>query len=387
MTVELCDYARFGTGVQGKCLGGLSIAPSPSFLVMSSIYNISVASGVYAQEPFTFTLPFFPSLLSKTQQTRDCYSTKLSCEKYNFASSSFEQTGCTLQAQNVNMDVRDNIVGALCTCDHLTSVAVLLRYEPNTNMCGKESSDYIMLALFGMLGLVLLFECFWFAYRNRRLGLLLCLILFGVVLCRIILLAKASLSIFSAAFLTLVPSAVCFALFLYLLIHWQVLFAMTLHPFAKFRAFCIVALVCILVAVVANSIAVGVSSDVSSSIFIAKIGSYFLPVISGSVCLLILASVRELRSTSADYVTESSLNIRFRSCHRWTVLGFTVCVSWYIFIASCLCVKIVEGLPLVRNSVAFLVVDLLLVCTLGSLLAITNQKNIQDSGRVQLESS
>lgn len=79
------------------------------------------------------------------------------CEWQDPVTLRFLTSGCELTQEDVQLG--GGVVGAQCTCDHLTVFALVLRTEQHQQpLCVAVTADYVMLVLYTMLSMLLIVQ-------------------------------------------------------------------------------------------------------------------------------------------------------------------------------------------------------------------------------------
>lgn len=380
-TRDLCTVALIGPGLQSNCVTSpptpVIIPPNPKFVIVSPVLNITINSSELAGSTFMFTLPINPAIRQGIVN-QNCYGSQISCAWQQPETGEFLESGCDLTAENVNMG--SGVVGSQCTCTHLTVFALVLRSELRGNaLCQAETSDYVLLGLYGILTVVVLVQICRLAHARvfGRTFAMHALLFISPLLRIIYLVAKPVInSVAGLVFLGLVPSSLALSLFIHLLLAWASIqmFSMKTSPFSKFRIPFIVTIVCVFLLTFAIVVAVAVAPDPTTEKNVVIYGSYVLAVFFAIVCILVLLSglgLNQMLKKNAAGV--SSKNSRWRVLARYRVLFSTLGLSLCLFFEAALWIAAVQEDILVSSSAtlatstAFYVCDWISLCVLTAL--------------------
>lgn len=378
--VDFCALTQADPGLQVDCVASTPKptpapgSPTPVFTIISPILNIT--RNDTNATTFVFTLPIFPQALAQLGRVvpQPCSGQQMTCEWQDPHTAEFLQSGCVVSATNV--DLGSGIMGTQCTCEHLTVFAIVLRDEMQlAPLCQAEQVDYVLIALYGVLGVFLSIQIArLFFHRVIRISLAQHSLLLLACLLRVaFLIAKPVIdSLPGLVMLGLLPSAISLSLFIYLLLTWASLqlFAMKVSPFAKLRVPFVLVTICVFLLIVAIVVAVAVTDgDGQTHIDIVTDGSYVLAALYFVVCLLVLISGLGLTRILSPGASRDSND--WRSAFRCRAFSATIGLSLALFVGACLWVAAVQAEILGSSVGTLATITAFYVCDWLSLVVIT----------------
>lgn len=303
-----------------------------------------------------FTLPIDPQAYTALGTVAQaCYGQQLSCQWQDPNTMEFQQSGCAVSQEHVDMG--SGIVGTQCTCTHLTVFAIVMRTEMQlAPLCQARDIDYVLLALYGALfaWVAIQFLKLWCAFLTKMYYIQLTLMLLVCGIRIVYLVTKPVISSLAGlVLLGLLPSAISLTLFVHMLLTWVSLQLLAVSASLSLRKFQLPLIaasvgVCVLTLLIVISVA-ATEGNHDRQEQVVVVGSYLLAALYMVVCSLVLLAGCRVRRTLGFLADPNWRVVRCR------VLTATLVLSPCLLVVACLWVAAVQA-DIIQSSAGTLAI-------------------------------